>query len=287
MIYRYSGWNENLKNSLKNRYFWFSKPTNFNDPFDSNMDCLKEFNLTSKLFCYNDSSQVYPLTNPFEYIKKQTNNFGVLCFTEKTGKGDIGDEGFNNNHFWSHYAEFHKGIALGFDKSIIKTYYSEKISCQADLTKVKYRTKPINLDKDDIVLEKREDGEITKKVSGIFSKGGSKKEQDIFFKELLLSKDSRIWGIENESRIILGGLALANINNFNPFGKTDFDIITDYGYKIPFPNGEILKEVTFGVKFPKNKIDGAKEIINNSHKNVQFYQAELDFVNGIIQRKKI
>lgn len=287
MIYRYSAWDSYSQDSLKERYFWFSKPTNFNDPFDSNMDCLKEFELTSELFCYDDHSQCHPINNPFEYIKKQTDNFGVLCFTERTEAGKVGDKGFNNSHFWSHYANFHKGIALGFDKSMLQSYYSEKILCNANLTKVRYRDKPLNLDKDDIILEELEGYNRTKKTSGIFSKGGTAKERDTFFNELLLSKDSRVWGLENESRIILGGLALANIDNNQPFDDTTFHIINEQGYKIPYPEGDVLKEVTFGVKFPKSEIEGTKKMIDQYHRNVTYYQAKLDFVKGDIQRKII
>jgi hypothetical protein len=35
LVYKYSGWNDYTKDALEKRYFWFSKPTNFNDPFDS------------------------------------------------------------------------------------------------------------------------------------------------------------------------------------------------------------------------------------------------------------
>ncbi len=287
MIYKYSGWNFYSQDSLKDRYFWFSKPTNFNDPFDSNMECLKSFKITKQLFCYDAPDQVYPTNNPFEFIKKQTDNFGILCFTEKTEEGQVGDKGFNNSHFWSHYANYHKGIALGFEKRLLETYYSEKIGCQANLTKVRYRQKPINLDKDAIILEETEDGVRTKLTSGIFSSGGNDVERDIFFREMLLMKDSRIWGLENESRIILGGLALTNLNNDNPFGCKPFHIINDLGYKIPYPEVDVLKEVTFGVKFPQREVQDAIRMINEHHGNVKYYQAELDFVNGDINRKLI
>ncbi len=287
MIYRYSGWDSYSQDSLKDRYFWFSKPTNFNDPFDSNMECLKAFNVTNQLFCYDDPSQVYPINNPFDFIKKQTDNYGVLCFTEKTSDGQVGDKGFNNSHFWSHYANYHKGIALGFEKKMLETYYSEKLECQANLTKVRYREKPINLDKDDIILEESENYIRTKKTRGIFSKSSDDKERDTFFKELLLMKDSRIWGVENESRIILGGLALANLNNNKPFSCRPFLIINELGYKIPYPDGDVLKEVTFGVKFPQSEIAKAKSLISNHHGNVKYYQAELDFINGDVTRSRV
>ncbi|MGV8830026.1 MAG: DUF2971 domain-containing protein [Breznakibacter sp.] len=273
MIYRYSGWDFYSQDSLKDRYFWFSKPTNFNDPFDSNMECLKAYNETTDVLCYEDDSQIGPLKNPYKYIKENTDNFGVLCFTEKTKPGSIGDKGFNNSHFWSHYANFHKGIALGFNKSLIETYYSSKIQCNADLTPVKYNTTM---------------GNLGDKIKKILSKTPfDAKEFETFISDILLHKDSRIWGIENESRIILGGAAIANINNFNLFVCEPFHIINDSGYKIPYPEGEVLKEVTFGVKFPNNEIESAKFLINKSHQNVEFYQAELDFVNGDINRIKI
>ena len=277
MIYRYSGWDSYTQDAIKNRYFWFSKPTNFNDPLDPNMDCFKAFKL-------NENSDIKGFV---KYIKEKTDNFGVLCFTEKTNSGEIGDKGFNNSHFWSHYADFHKGIALGFDSSTIETYYSDKLSCQADLAKVKYRTEPLNLDKDNIVLEEGNNYTKTKKASGILSNGGTDKERDTLFTSLLFSKDSRIWGIENESRIVLGGFALAHLKSNNPFTCQPFHIINAEGYKIPYPEGDILKEITFGVKFPQIKRDNTIKMILKNHNNVKFYQGALDFSNGDILRTTI
>jgi hypothetical protein len=50
LVYKYSGWNDYTKDALEKRYFWFSKPKNFNDPFDSNMNILGAFDNSNKIF---------------------------------------------------------------------------------------------------------------------------------------------------------------------------------------------------------------------------------------------
>ncbi len=85
LIYKYYSWDKYCKESLSNRYFWFSKPPNFNDPFDSNMAILSAFERSSRIFnnSFDDNETIG------EYIKRNTDNFGILCFTTNTEFGRI------------------------------------------------------------------------------------------------------------------------------------------------------------------------------------------------------
>jgi len=272
MLYRYTSWDDNTKNSLEERYFWFSKPTNFNDPFDCNMDRLLSSDFGRKHLRIED-------------LKASTDNFGVLCFTKKTPLKVIGDKGYNNLHFWSHYANFHKGISLGFEQTEIQSYYSEKIMCNAELNKVIYLEAPIDLDNYSFKITNGDTSTIEK----IFTqRPRDLKQEDLFFEQFLLLKDSRIWDLENEYRIILGGRAIQNLKEFTPFGE-DMDVFhsSGLGYKIPYPENEILKEVTFGARFNESEIDRAIKLISGRNKNVKFYKASLDFKNTDIVRKEI
>jgi hypothetical protein len=198
IIYKYSKWNDEVKDALYNRYFWFSKPTNFNDPFDCNMDRL----LSSKF-----GRQHLRI----EDLKTSTDHFGILCFTKKTPTSVIGDKGYNNLHFWSHYASFHKGIALGYAESEIQSYYSNKIMCNAELNKVDYIKAPIDLDNYPFKISEDD----TSTIKEIFTQSPRDfKQEDSFFEQFLLLKDARIWNLENEYRIILAGKALNNIKKY-------------------------------------------------------------------------
>ena len=134
LLFKYYNWDNYCKESLKQQYFWFSKPTNFNDPFDSNMDILKAFKGSSEIFEKTFDGSI----TLFDQIKRNTDNFGILCFTRETEAGNTGDKGYNNLHFWSHYANSHKGIVISFDKELVADYYSDKLECKASLTKIKY-----------------------------------------------------------------------------------------------------------------------------------------------------
>jgi len=275
LVYKYSGWDNFSKDALLNRYFWFSKPTNFNDPFDCNMEVLLSH---PEIKSYLDKQK-----GCYKMIKSNTDNFGVLCFTKPTSKGKNGDRGYNNKYFWSHYANDHKGFVLGFDESKINDYYSSKILCKAELKPVNYKNYLFEIKSSRIII-KEESHDSTMAIIEICN---PQKNGDAFFEQLLLTKDKRIWGVENECRIILAGQALTNLKENDPFGCFPFHIINDSGYKIPYPEGDVLKEVTFGVKFNKKYIKNTIAKIAKYHKSVNYYQAGLDFKNADVRRGKI
>ena len=288
LIYKYTPWDKFSKDALRKRYFWFSKPKNFNDPFDSNVDRLLVSKLGQEIF--NQPRNIPNFTDKtlFDLLKRSTKEFGILCLTKKTKKGSIGDKGYNNLHFWSHYADYHKGIVLGYAEQELKDYYSDKIQCRVDLNSVLYLDTPIAIEEYDFIVRKNEG--LKKKMHEIFKNfPKDPKVVDAFYEQFLLVKDKRIWGLENEYRMILAGLALSFLKRFKPFSGLDYDIFDESGngYKIPFPEKEVLKEVTFGVKFDENNVEQTINVISEKNKNVKFYKSELDFLNSDIIRTEI
>lgn len=281
LVYKYSDWNSYSEEAINKRYFWFSKPTNFNDPFDSNMDILRAFPRTKAVFDRKDKDG----KTFFEFVKQNTDEFGILCLTTPRPVGEIGDKGYNNLHFWSHYANCHKGISIGYDLDKLKDFYSKKILCNASLSKINYIEKAADIDNYDFIVGENH----TKRIEGIFGPYIDDKHIEAFFEQILLFKDKRIWGLENEQRIILAGLALKQLKSSNPFNGVDFDIIADNGkgYRLPYPEGNVIKEVTFGVNFDESEIESAIKSILKTNKSVKFYKAQLDFTNADITRKQI
>jgi len=118
--WKYRQINESTFSILINEELWFSKPQNFNDPFDCQID-LRSFNATIA------SQDVLPNS---DWIKKNLKDeFAYLCMCRK----------WDQTLMWSHYANEHKGIAFGFDSefapsvkvkeiSYDKTVYSNKLS---------------------------------------------------------------------------------------------------------------------------------------------------------------
>ena len=154
--------NYSLRN-LREQKLWFSKPENFNDPFDCNInfdvvDADKDENLQS-LFVrlldiapdktafhskyttdgkINDSFKIDAVRMARDATKSviAKKNFGISCFAESN----------DNMLMWSHYASSHKGFCLEFDTSI-EPFKPKKIQT---LLKVDYSEKYPSLSIDNI-----------------------------------------------------------------------------------------------------------------------------------------
>lgn len=131
-LYKYYSINERLDNVIKSGKCWFSRPSDFNDPFDCNLDVsigncdgeiMNNLGKSSMLQLLkeelsNRSSEEKGageriLSKP-SLVKKIINevhkyyinqNIGVYCLSEDPV----------NILMWSHYANSHKGICLEFD----------------------------------------------------------------------------------------------------------------------------------------------------------------------------
>ena len=122
-FYKYTSL-DSLKLILKNSTLKFSKPSEFNDPFDCNITIdtvntieeiesyidslqqnhkltINEINSLRQIF--NNPKELYAITN--KSVKDAKECFGVTCFS-KIEKNLI---------MWAHYADNHKGVCLKFD----------------------------------------------------------------------------------------------------------------------------------------------------------------------------
>jgi len=128
-IYKYFSINEFIFRTLINNELFFAKPSDFNDPFDSQFNLrLVEGSKAEKQFFENleaSSSEINNLktpqlnneisTNLENSLISGTNDLvGVTCFSETE----------NEILMWSHYADKHKGICLKFDWKIHPEYFS-------------------------------------------------------------------------------------------------------------------------------------------------------------------
>ncbi|WP_341276551.1 DUF2971 domain-containing protein [Vibrio parahaemolyticus] len=87
MLYKYFAYNENSLSCLLNYELWASKPTEFNDPFDS---------LLTIEFSNNNITELF---------KNYTQSKAVCCFSKK----------MDSILMWSHYADSHKGFCIAID----------------------------------------------------------------------------------------------------------------------------------------------------------------------------
>lgn len=133
-LYKYQSYNAQNLDNLKNRQIWFSKPENFNDPFDCfvpNIKISKEINNDDLKNLYEffkneipkiDTPDTEFLTTgiPNEnfvngiiesgkvMLKRESEKYrhaGVSCFSKQV----------DNILMWAHYADGHRGFCLEFD----------------------------------------------------------------------------------------------------------------------------------------------------------------------------
>ena len=122
-IYKYTDI-ESLKLILKNATLKFSKPSDFNDPFDCNItidtnnsteeidayiemlrqnESLTDEQIKIKRKKYHNPDELFALTN--KSVKESKEILGVTCFSRL----------FDNILMWSHYSDKHKGVCIKFD----------------------------------------------------------------------------------------------------------------------------------------------------------------------------
>lgn len=262
MIYKYYSGNENSIDSLKNQKLWFSKPTKFNDPFDTNMGIID---------VYTDFKDSISKKNP-EFIKdfqEAVKNFGICCFSEEN----------DNMHLWALYANSFKGFVLCFDESGFDDYFSNLFSAKCVLQSVNYRETPLNLDNGVIEeIQYDDDGSKNEIISKpIASFLYDIKNFDFLLEFLIKQKQSATWSIEKEKRLIIGYLARQN-------GAGKFEC--PLGFSVPWqPNS--LKKIIIGHRMKPSEIDVIRGIIKSTNINIELLQTDLNFSNWEIICKPV
>lgn len=227
LFYRYYGFKEDKKvtcsdgvkkETIINRdkimfeqnYMWASLPLNFNDPYD----CALHIACNSSKIINEDV---------YNFINKKA----VICFCENN----------NNMLMWSHYADSHKGICVGYDFSKFDNLFKSKEIKLKRLQNVNY-THTNNIDIN--VLNNPNDSDFWAELNKLFY------------------TKSTDWAYENEWRVIL---------------EYDKEIDkSETGRKLDIKLNEIIKEVVFGVKCNEQTESFMKENFSNA----KFKKATLD-----------
>jgi hypothetical protein len=144
ILYRYRTYsNEYNRRTLDNNELYFSKPKDFNDPFDclitvdyENLkDKYKLFEYASQIVVNQQKSgniklskneqikEVYRIAeiinSDIEGYQKQNDDFIIEKINSHIGIISF-SEIYDNMLMWSHYADFHKGYCLGYNTKILK-----------------------------------------------------------------------------------------------------------------------------------------------------------------------
>jgi hypothetical protein len=121
-LFKYRKFDKGSIELLVNRQLWFAKPSSLNDPFEGESSFTDVLNAVWE-------HHPFPEEEKKQYkkiIEKQLKNTGICSFS-KTRKNQL---------MWSHYADEHKGICIGFKEHLLRptgtNIYPIDVTYQAD-----------------------------------------------------------------------------------------------------------------------------------------------------------
>ncbi len=232
-IYKYFRFDDNLINTLKESYLWFSNADAFNDPFEfklqgpknltdedimeyyhlmktldgNRIDEVLQGHIEAFLFAYKNEPEKF-LDFYLIPFRSRINKFGLCCFSEN----------FDDILMWSHYSDSHKGLVIKFDKNKL----DESIYLNNDLGMTVIDSVSYSKDFPFIKMSRNQD-DTAKSVRNI-----------VFTKAIN-------WEYENEIRILS-----------DQVGKHNFDI-------------NCIEEIIFGAKFMEIDKVQIIEILNHNY----------------------
>ena len=249
-LYKYWGEGKHTYKNLKKGQLYFSTPNRFNDPFDcrprvvfdgTNADWIRWLNEQHLKPHEKQIMKQYLQDNDYDGARfllhsrnKEINSLLVLSLSEL------------NNHIlmWSHYAQYHQGICLGFDTKI------EGNSLGLLFSEVDHEFRVKGITPGFLPVRKVKYSENMPDVYNRLH------DSDHKLMEFTVTKQAD-WHYEKERRIVI------------PKGLVKSDSL---GYR-----KEILSEVIFGMRCSKDTRSRVKKIIKkhfpDSGKSIRFFKA--------------
>ena len=218
VVYKYYSPTEYNQDALINQYFWFSKRSILNDPFDLNLQILNSFPKFKDLL----ENHGYDL----EIYNETLNNFAICCFTKRP----------NNQHFWSLYAGNFQGWCLEFDQDNL---LNPTDGIPNNFHDVIYLDEVPDLDNQEthLLIKKEENYAHTEPIRSLLSYEIGREH---LFTYLLRIKNRDIWSAEEECRLILGNIYLMTHKQHSNAN----------GYRIPWKENA-LKRIIIGYRMPE------------------------------------
>ena len=252
--------NEGTFSLLINRELWFSNPSFFNDPFDCKIDVDGSFKVVEEEI---ESHWPDDLEAFKEGVKlhQAEHAYGYFCLCQN----------WDQSLMWSHYANEHRGIALGF------TFDSE-----SDL-------KITELDRNKIIYKTTAFTDAIKRLSSSFNMmkanpqnrpglmaGEAQDFQNAFrqnwmeFYEIIRYMKSECWEYEKELRyeLDLGSKDLAGVAR--KYSPND------------------LKHIVFGIRCDKRKINTVMNLLKSDEwSHLRYWQATPDPVKLLVVAQEL
>lgn len=254
MIYKYYPPTNYSFDALQKGYFYFSKVSKLNDPFDASFKLVREFRAFLERTEYKDN-QVEA-----EILMGQ---YGSCSFSYLS----------NNKNLWALYASDYKGFCVAFDE--------DQFDCRTEISwkdHVPYITKQTNInalkspfywmikgsvDYADELMDLNESDNVAYREGNMEEYVEStienclhdEKMMDRLFIRLCFTKEAEAWSSEKEFRLLIG-----NYKNAMAAIFPDSIITEERGYKVSFPLDSV-KKIIVGHNFEKEKIPELVSII--------------------------
>lgn len=230
-IYRLRPSNDYAINELEEGYFWFSKPTGFNDTEDANVISFIEQNSTIEEVLRRRFSEI-------DLIRDFSLNMGICCFTKE----------LPSKSKWKKFPKCYNGIAIEFDKEKLLNHFASSYGLGDCFKTVDYLKSPTifkSYSEHDILWEEYEDGCLYKSLREIIT---DPKTLDKFFLKMFTRLSDK-YKNQNEQRILLKNKLVEE------FGGE----IYENGYKIRIPK-DAIKRIFFKANTPVEFVAKMKKL---------------------------
>ncbi len=184
-IYRLRPSNDNIIDELENGYFWFSKPTGFNDIEDANIVSFIEKNSTIEEVLRRRFDGI-------DLIRDFSLNIGICCFTKEL-------PAINK---WRRFPKCYNGVAIEFDKEKLCNHFAMTYGLGDCFKSIDYLKSPTifkSYSEHDILWEEFENGYLYKSLHEIIK---DPKTLDEFFLKMFTRLSDK-YKNQNEQRILL------------------------------------------------------------------------------------
>lgn len=242
--------------AIAQHQLFFCRPSGLNDPYDTTVVNINAFPGFCKKLNIKD-----------RMFRKSLDEHTICCFSK--------DDKPDNLHLWAFYALNYEGFSVEYDENILRNPFPSMIA-PLPLLDVDYRDRPINLDGDDsfIIYETSNagprvpfrEGSVMDCINEYILYGDNPMTDGLFL-ELHLQKQSAIWKIENECRLIVGNVILSNLNSIY---RKYFRKVCGRGLLLTIPE-KAIKSITVGYRTSDKNKRRLKKIA--SKLNVKLFQA--------------
>lgn len=222
IVYKYYSNIEYNFDALKNHYFWFSKVSKLNDPFDSSSkllqpSCFRE-NLLKECNIGDDK------------LSSIMSQYGTCSFSKD----------YDNKILWANYADNYKGFVVAFDDNYFEELFKQYL-IRMPYQEVMYVDSILDLDDLNRTFKIRVLGERYDETVKLWDCLKCDKNRDKLF-TFLCSLKNVVWQPEQEMRLIC---AYDVINNKDRLEKLGI-IYNENGYKIPYHQPSVIKGIIVG-----------------------------------------